>query len=221
MRVVIVAMTALLCVSCAPQDRQAAPLPSDVSSASALPNSSAQSQEAEGAGGGPTSRAREEPAESNGPALVLVKATTMCIENLSSVTPVVTFIVKKEQLGEGPLKFRARACATGSSSGDQDVSGRIGLPAPNVQMEFWAVNRRIGYPKAGLNQEGITNCPESQYLAVGDRLMWDDGLLLYALEREPDGVGKVFRITIRDSAKPSANGKPAKCTNGGEGAIAM
>ena len=45
-RVVIIAMTALLCVSCAPRDRQAAAVSVDVSSASALASSMAESQEA-------------------------------------------------------------------------------------------------------------------------------------------------------------------------------
>jgi hypothetical protein len=206
MRVVIIAMSALLCVSCASQDRQAAPVSSDVSSASALPSSVAQSL--------------EEQAEVDGPVLGSRMATTMCIENLSSVTPVVTFDQKDEQAGEGPLKYRARACATGLSSG-QDVRGRIGVPAPNAPMEFWADNRKLGYPGGGLDQEEVAICLGSMTFSVGDRRTWDDGLLLYALERESDGVGKVFRITIRDSAKPSADGKPAKCTIGGGGAIAL
>jgi hypothetical protein len=46
MRVVIIAMTALLCVGCAQQDRQAAPVSSDVSSASAVPSSAGESEEA-------------------------------------------------------------------------------------------------------------------------------------------------------------------------------
>ena len=46
MRVVIIAMTAVLCIACAPQDRQAAPLSSGASSASAQPSSVAESQDA-------------------------------------------------------------------------------------------------------------------------------------------------------------------------------
>jgi hypothetical protein len=171
-------------------------------------------------GGSPDSGALEEQAQTDGPALASRKATTMCIENLSSATPVVTFDQKDEQAGEGLLKYRARACATGLSGG-KDVRGRIGLQAPNTQMEFWADNRSLGNPGGGLEQEGGAFCFGSMTFSVGDRRTWDDGLLRYALEREPDGVGKVFRITIRDSAKPSADGKPAKCTTGGGTPIAL
>jgi hypothetical protein len=133
---VINAMSALLCVACAPQDRRAALMSFDVSSASALPSSVVQSQEAVDAGGGPSSGAPEEQSQADGPVLASRKTTTMCIENLSSVTPVVTFARYIEQAGEGPLAFRARACATGFSSSDKDVRGRIGRPAHNALMEF-------------------------------------------------------------------------------------
>ena len=50
MRVAIIAVTALLCVACAQQDRQAAPMSSDVGSVSAVPTATAESQDAAGAG---------------------------------------------------------------------------------------------------------------------------------------------------------------------------
>lgn len=158
LRLVNTAMSALLCVACAPQDRQAAPVSSEVGSASALPSSVAQSQEAVDAGGGPSSGAPEEQAQAEGPALASRKATTMCIENLSSVTPVVTFVRYIEQAGEGALAFRARACATGFSSSDRDVRGRVGLPAHIAPMEFWADNYSVSYPGGGLSQEGAAIC---------------------------------------------------------------
>ncbi len=162
----------------------------------------------------PASQAPEEQAQADGPALASQKATTICIENLSSVTPVVSFLQYQEQAGEGPLKFRARACATGYGTGAADVRGRIGLPAPNEPIKFYANNDLFGKPTGALNQEQderVARCLSSVRYSVGDRRTWDDGVLLYAFEREPDGVGLVFRITIRDSAKPSADGKPAKC----------
>ena len=221
LRLVNTAMSALLCVACAPQDRQAAPVSSEVGSASALPSSVAQSQEAVDAGGGPSSGAPEEQAQAEGPALASRKATTMCIENLSSVTPVVTFVRYIEQAGEGALAFRARACATGFSSSDRDVRGRIGLPAHIAPMEFWADNYSVSYPGGGLSQEGAAICLATGGYSVGERRMWDDGLLRYILERQPDGVGKVFRITIGDSARPSADGKPATCTRDVEGSTVL
>ena len=167
MRVVINAMTALLCVACGQQDRQAAPVSSGR------------------------------------------LATTVCIENRSSVTPVVTFIDKDEQSGEGSLEFGAKACASGLGS-ETDVYGRIGLPVPNAPMEFWAYNADVGLPGAGLNQEGAGYC-SSELFALGESQIWDDGLARYVIKREPDGVRKNFLLTIRDSESPSADGKPRPC----------
>jgi hypothetical protein len=164
-------------------------------------------------GGSPAAEALGEQAQADDLALSYRKDSTICIENLSSITPVVIFTDKREQVGEGPLKYRERACATGSKDGVVDVRGRIWLPEPNVQMEFWADNPVIGAPKAGLNQVGSGKCltPRFSY-DEGDYELWDDGLLRYRVERLPDGVGKVFRMTIRDSANPSADGKPSMCT---------
>ena len=171
MRVVIIAMTAVLCVACAPQDRQATPEPSGR------------------------------------------QATSVCIENSSSVTPVITFIDKDEQSGEGPLEFGAKACASGLDS-EVDVYGRIGLPVPNAPLEFWAYNAEIGPPGAGLNQEinqEIYGYCVAELFAVGESHIWDDGLVRYVLEREPDGARKNFLLTIRDSESPSTDGKPRPC----------
>lgn len=215
MRVAIIAMTALLCVACAQQDRQAAPMSSDVGSVSAVPTATAESQDAAGAGEGYASRAPGEQAQADGPALASLKmATTVCVENLSSITPLVTFTTYEEQLGEGPLKYRSSACATGSKVWVRDVAGRIAVPSPHEPMVFWAKNPPIGSPDAGLLQERYgdhADCIRYVYYPIGDRRTWDDGLLMYTMEREPDGVGKVFRLTIRDSSNVPADGTPARC----------
>jgi hypothetical protein len=219
MRVLMFAMTALLCVSCAPQDRQASALSSDDSSASALPNPSAQSQEDVDSGGGSTSGASQEQAQTDGPALSYRKDSTICIENLSSITPVVTFTSYKEQVGEGSLKYRARACATGSKDGVVDVRGRIEVPAPYASLDFTADSPSLPFykPYGALWQERDkqgeppARCIGPDGYSVGDRRIWDDGLLQYVIERQPNGVGNVFLLTIRASAKPSADGTPAKC----------
>ncbi len=220
MRVLMFAMTALLCVSCAPQDRQASALSSDDSSASALPNPSAQSQEDVDSGGGSTSGASQEQAQTDGPALAAPSdSTTMCIENLSSVTPVITFTSYKEQLGEGSLKYRARACATGYDTRTSHVRGRIEVPAPYASLDFTADTPSLPFykPYGALWQERDkqdeppARCIGPDGYSVGDRRIWDDGLLQYVIERQPNGVGNVFLLTIRASAKPSADGTPAKC----------
>jgi hypothetical protein len=78
-------------------------------------------------------------------------------------------------------------------------------------MKFWASNSPVGSPVAGLEQERYNDCINFLGYSVGDRRTWDDGLLMYTMEREPDGEKKMFELTIRDSAKPSADGNPAKC----------
>lgn len=171
MRVVTIAMTALLCAACAPQVRQATPEPSDR------------------------------------------QATTVCIENSSSVIPVITSRDKDEQSGEGPLESGAKACASGLGS-EIDVYGRIELPAPNAQLEFWAFNSDIVPPLAGFNQdleqEVYAYCV-AELFTVGESHIWDDGLVRYVLEREPDDAHTNFMLTIRDSESPSADGKPRPC----------
>jgi hypothetical protein len=218
MRVVIIAMTALLCVGCAQQDRQAAPVSSDVGSAGAAPSSVAEPQGA--AGEGYASRAPAEQAQTDGPAMTIPsKSTTMCVQNLSSVTPVVTFTKYQEQLGEGPLKYRATACATGYGTSTGDVRGQVAQPAPNDSLFFTAERPHLLWDKpfGALWQEtDAQNKPPARCIgpvgySVGDLRTWDDGLLQYVIAREPDVVGKMFRMTIRDSAKPSADGKPVKC----------
>ncbi len=197
-------------VSSMPTNRQAAPVSSDVSSASAVPSSVAGSADSVDAGGY-SSPAPGEQAQTDGPAMGIRKATTMCVENLSSVTPVVTFTTYEEQAGQGPMKYRARACATGYSGWKRDIVGRLEVPTPNEQMMFWANNFPVGSPDAGLEQERYGECVNYVGYSVGDRRTWDDGILMYVMERESDGVNKVFRLTIRDSANGSADRKPAKC----------
>ena len=156
------------------------------------------------------------------------KDTTICIENLSSVTPVVIFTEKREQLGEGPLTYRARACATGPLGSGKDVRGRLWLPAPNVQMDFWGDNGNWWGPvTVSLNQlQGGTSVDDQEVkvrcldqangLDVWGGDIWDDGLLRYVVQRQPDGVGVVVKITIQDSPQPLEGGKPFVCSRGYE-----
>jgi hypothetical protein len=170
-------------------------------------------------GGGPTSRAEQGQTEGEGPAMAAVMDTIMCIENFSSVTPRVTFTEYKKQTVQGPLSYGAKACATGWSFFGNDVEGRIGMPAPNMQMQFYATNPVVGSANAGLLQTNAGYCFVGSN--VGESKTWDDGLLIYVLERKPDGLSKEFRLTIRDSVKPSTDGKPRICTGstGGGGLI--
>jgi len=184
---------------------------SEVSSASAVPSSVAESQGVVSSGEGYASRAPGEQAETAGPAMAIRKSTFMCVRNLSKTTPVVTFTTYEEQSGQGPLGYRARACATGYAGWTRDVEGRIALPAPNEPMKFWANNFPVGAPDAGLEQERYDECINYIGYSVGDRRTWDDGLLMYTMEREPDGEKKMFELTIRDSEKRSADNTPAKC----------
>jgi hypothetical protein len=146
-------------------------------------------------------------------AALFAKDTKVCIQNLSSVTPNVTFIYKDEQSGEGPLKFGATACASGSDSwtNRHDVEVEIDVPAPNVSMEFSASNKTANYPFAILAQYGDRRCFRYSY-SEGDSHRWSDGLLKYEVKLEPDDGVKLFRVTIQDEKmKPSVDGKPAKC----------
>ena len=135
---------------------------------------------------------------------------------------------KREQLGEGPLTYRARACATGPLGSGKDVRGRLWLSAPNVQMDFWGDNGNWWGPvTVSLNQlQGGTSVDDQEVkvrcldqangLDVWGGDIWDDGLLRYVVQRQPDGVGVVVKITIQDSPQPLEGGKPFVCSRGYE-----
>jgi hypothetical protein len=143
--------------------------------------------------------------------------TYLCIENLSSVNATVTFDSFDLQSGQGVVTSGAKACASGSLFWEHDVEGKI-YPADSYPpMWFGAKNPLAGFPTASLKSiENQRTCAVA--LAIGVPRIWDDGLLMYELERKPDGANKEFVITIRNSAKPSADGKPRPC-RGGEGSL--
>ena len=150
-------------------------------------------------------------------------STSLCIQNIwSAVTPIVEFDQidgsSKEFTGQGPLEFGATFCSTGYDVNVSHVRGRITLPVPYASLHFTADNPTLGKPYAALWQaaEPGSKFPSARCIgpdgySVGDRRTWDDGLLRYVIVREPDFGGKIFKMTIDRSAKPSADGKPARC----------
>jgi len=142
--------------------------------------------------------------------------TRVCIENLSSVNATVTFDSFDYSFdwksGQGVLTSGAKACASGSFFWEHDVEGKI-YPADSYPpMWFGAKNPLDGYPTARLRSiENQKTC--AVVWVIGVPRIWDDGLLMFELERKPDGANKEFVITIRNSAKPSADGKPRPCAN--------
>jgi len=140
--------------------------------------------------------------------------TRVCIENLSSVNATVTFETFDYSFdwrsGQGVLTSGAKACASGSFFAEEDVQGKIYLPPPSLPMWFGAKNGLIGYPKLVIRTNKFTG--DFCGIVGQDSLYtWDDGLFTYELERKPDTANKEFVITIRNSAKPSTDGKPRSC----------
>lgn len=150
-------------------------------------------------------------------------STSLCIQNIwSAVTPSVQFKSQGTLVvsDDGPLKFGATACATGSDPSSDHLQGWVTLPEPYASYRFAADTPYFSSmydPTARLWQNTQVNnkpqiCINGDGYSVGDRRVWDDGLLRFVMVREPDFGGTVFRLTIDRSQKPSADGKPALCS---------
>ena len=234
---VLMAGCALLLTSCAGNEtaRSAAPASSaSPAPAGATPSSSGaaaspvspeasatgstmSSQSGGTAGEGYVSRAPGEQGQADGPAMAQPPkgSTSLCIQNIwSGITPSVQFTSQGTLVvsDDGPLKFGATACATGSDTKSFHLQGWVTLPEPYASYRFAADTPYFSSmydPKAYLWQNTI--CINSDGYSVGDRRTWDDGLVRFVMVREPDFGGTVFRLTIDRSQKPSTDGKPAPC----------
>jgi hypothetical protein len=177
------------------------------------------------AGEGYASRAPGEQGQADGPAMAQPPkgSTSLCIQNIwSAVTPSVQFKSQGTLVvsDDGPLKFGATACATGSDTSSYHLQGWVTLPEPYASYRFAADTPYFSSmydPTARLWQNTQVNnkpqiCINGDGYSVGDRRVWDDGLLRFVMVREPDFGGTVFRLTIDRSQKPSADGKPALCS---------
>jgi hypothetical protein len=102
-----------------------------------------------------------------------------------------------------------QACGEGTFFQGFDVDGTITLASPLSEVSVVAWNPWTGTPQARLyiNKRGCAGGDMIQ----GEESAWDDGVLLYTVQRLADGQWKEFTVTLTESKKPSASGLPAQC----------
>ena len=138
--------------------------------------------------------------------------TRVCVQNESSVVASMAFTKRDTARGEGVLESGTQACGEGTFLIGDDVTGVITLAAPLSEVNVTASNPWAGAPEARMYMNGRWCAGGS--MSVGDSSLWDDGVVLYKVERIADGQWKEFVVTLRDSASPSPNGKPVLCPDG-------
>jgi len=136
--------------------------------------------------------------------------TRVCIQNQSQIAANVTFTKKDTARGEGALAQGSQACGEGTFFLGNDVEGRITLAPPVSDLTFEASNPWTGWPDARLYMQGRW-CAGGG-MNEGQESVWDDGVLLYSVQRIADGQWKEFVVTISPSQQPSATGQPAQCS---------
>ncbi len=135
--------------------------------------------------------------------------TRVCIENQSSTSANVGFTKRDTGRGEGPLTAGSWACGEGTFFIGDDVEGTITLASPLSEVEVTASNPWAGPPQTRIYINGRW-CAGGG-MNVGEKSVWDDGVLRYTVQRIADGQWKEFTVTLADSEQPSVNGLPAKC----------
>lgn len=136
--------------------------------------------------------------------------TRVCIQNQSPVAASVAFTKRDTGRGEGPLGVGAQACGEGTFFAGNDVEGAIALASPLSEVKLTASNPWMGPPEARLYINGRW-CAGGA-MNVGQESVWDDGVLLYTVQRIADGQWKEFTVTLAASEQPSASGLPAQCS---------
>lgn len=146
--------------------------------------------------------------------------TMVCIVNQSSADAEVTFTKFDTYRKVGKIARGDSTCGEGTFFTGNDVAGRIALAAPHRSMTFWGNNEAFSSPGAGVGQQDGNRCIGGMWYSVGTSEVWDDGTLSFTVQRASDDKWKQFTITIEDSKKPSADGKPAVCVAGPDPAVA-
>ena len=135
--------------------------------------------------------------------------TRVCIVNESSTAATVVFTKRDTGRGEGSLVPGTQACGEGTFFAGNDVEGTITLASPVSDVKVTAYNPVLGAPDARLYINGRWCVGGS--MNAGQESVWDDGVLLYTVQRIADGQWKEFTVTLADSEQPSASGLPAQC----------
>ena len=138
--------------------------------------------------------------------------TRVCIENQSSTAATVGFSKRDTGRGEGLLVVGTWACGEGTFFMGNDVEGTITLASPLSEVKVTASNPWAGAPEARLYINGRWCAGGS--MKVGEESVWDDGVLLYTVQRIADGQWKEFTVTLTESEQPSASGLPTQCVGG-------
>jgi hypothetical protein len=136
--------------------------------------------------------------------------TRVCIVNESSRAATVVFTKRDTARGEGSVAPGYQACGEGTFFAGDDVKGTITLASPLIEMKVTAINPWTGPPQATVYVNGW-GCLDDQFWKEGDKDVWDDGVLLYTVQRLADGQWKEFTVTLAESEKPSESGLPTHC----------
>ena len=138
--------------------------------------------------------------------------TKVCIDNESSRTATVVFTKRDTARGEGSVAPGHQACGEGTFFAGDDVKGTITLASPLSELKVTASNLWFGAPEARLyiNERWCAGGS----MNPGQESVWDDGVLLYTVQRLADGQWKEFTVTLAESEKPSESGLPAQCVGG-------
>lgn len=136
--------------------------------------------------------------------------TRVCIENKSSFSATVGFTKRDTGRGEGSLAAGSWACGEGTFFMGNDVEGTIALASPLSEIKVTASNPWTGAPEARLYIGGRWCVGGS--MNEGQESVWDDGVMLYTVQRLADGQWKEFTVTLAQSEQPNASGLPKQCT---------
>jgi hypothetical protein len=126
----------------------------------------------------------------------------VCIVNESSTAATVVFTKRDTARGEGSVAPGNQSCGEGTFfNDDRDVEATIALASPAMEMNVDAYNPVIGFPEARLFVNGL-GCIKASG-KEGTKSVWDDGVLLYTVQRLADGQWKEFTVTFAESEQPS------------------
>ncbi len=137
--------------------------------------------------------------------------TRVCVKNQSPTLFVVTFTKKDTSTGEGQVTPGAQACAEGTFFTGTDVEGIIRMAPPSGDKRLSAGDPWFFDPFTRVKQDSDWVLCVGNALSENQRDEWDDGVLLYSVERLADDQWREFVITIERSQQPSPSGVPLPC----------
>jgi hypothetical protein len=145
-----------------------------------------------------------------------LRGTRTCVRNETGApTPTIYVTFTKADSGTSGFLNAAgdeqQRCGEGTDAvADQfDMKVKIYFGKDGAaDYEFLAQNPQFGWPQAIL--ESSRQCLSGGF-EEGDSATFDDGVYAFTISRKPDTKWKEFLVTIKETSKPSSDGKARSC----------